>query len=41
MGGNSSILKWKELNLVDEDLLHFNYKGYELIGESFAKALIK
>jgi lysophospholipase L1-like esterase len=41
MGGNSSILKWKELNLVDEDLLHFNNKGYELIGESFAKALIK
>ena len=40
MGGKNSILIWEENKLVDPDLLHFSFKGYELIGEAFTKALL-
>jgi lysophospholipase L1-like esterase len=40
MGGQGSIKVWDQLGLVSPDLLHFNQKGYELIGKSFANALL-
>lgn len=40
MGGQGSIKVWDKLGLVSPDLLHFNQKGYELIGKSFANALL-
>jgi lysophospholipase L1-like esterase len=40
MGGENSIQKWKTLGLVDNDLLHFSSKGYQLLGKLFAEALL-
>lgn len=40
MGGDGAIQTWNKEKLVAPDLLHFNDKGYQLIGKSFAKAFL-
>lgn len=40
MGGQGSIKVWDQLGLVSPDLLHFNDIAYQLIGKSFANALL-
>ena len=40
MGGLNSIQKWKSDGLAKKDLLHFNYKGYNLMGDLLFEALM-
>lgn len=40
MGGKNAIHTWNQFSLVSSDLLHFNQKGYELIGKSFVNSLL-
>jgi len=41
MGGERSIQKWYKAGLAKRDRIHFNRKGYELIGTLMAEALLK
>ena len=41
MGGFNSIQKWHSDDLAKKDLLHLNYKGYNLIGDLLFEAFIE
>ena len=41
MGGLNSIQKWHSDGLAKKDLLHLNYKGYNLIGDLLFEALME
>ncbi len=41
MGGLNSIQKWHSDDLAKKDLLHLNYKGYNLIGDLLFEALME
>ena len=41
MGGLNSIQKWYSDDLAKKDLLHLNYKGYNLIGDLLFEALME
>ena len=41
MGGFNSIQKWYSDDLAKKDLLHLNYKGYNLIGDLLFEALME
>lgn len=40
MGGEHSVLRWRDEGLIRSDKLHFTREGYILMGDLFAKALI-
>ncbi|MDB9990791.1 hypothetical protein OAD79_05075, partial [Flavobacteriales bacterium] len=40
MGGFNSIQKWHSDGLAKKDLLHLNYKGYNLIGDLLFEAIM-
>lgn len=40
MGGYKSMLKWQKLGLASKDRVHFSNKGYTIIGDLMAEALI-
>ena len=41
MGGLNSIKKWETNRLAKEDLIHLNYKGYNLLADLLFEAIMK